>query len=119
LATAIEATLLMPLKRSSEQRPKNTFCLYLRNEKLSYERSTIGELRLTPKPYSAKDVKPYLEEFLMDERVIDVPKWFRTFLVKGIILKTRPRRSAKAYKKIWWKEGSPLIVLSKRLQKKK
>ena len=54
----------------------------------------------------------------MDERVIDVPKWLRTFLVKGIILNTRPKKSAKAYKKIWWEEGSPLIVLSERLQKK-
>ena len=62
-------------------------------------------------------MKPYLE-FLMDERVIDVPKWLRTFLVKGIILNTRPKRSAKAYKKIWWDEGSPLIVLSERLQAK-
>lgn len=69
----------------------------------------------SPEP---KDVKPYLEEFLMDERVIDVPKWLRTFLVKGIILNTRPKKSAKAYKKIWWEEGSPLIVLSERLQKK-
>ena len=69
----------------------------------------------SPEP---KDVKPYLEEFLMDERVIDVPKWLRTILVKGIILNIRPKRSAKAYKKIWWEEGSPLIVLSERLQNK-
>ena len=72
----------------------------------------------SPKSPTPKDVKPYLEEFLMDERVIDVPKWFRSFLVKGIILKTRPKKSAKAYKKIWWDEGSPLIVLSERLQEK-
>ena len=63
------------------------------------------------------DVKRYLGEFLMDERVIDISKVLRTFLVKGIILNTRPKKSAKAYKKIWWEEGSPLIVLSKRLQK--
>ncbi|WP_456438192.1 ferrochelatase [Psychroserpens sp.] len=69
----------------------------------------------SPKP---KDVKKYLGEFLMDERVIDVPLWARTLLVKGIILNTRPKASAKAYKKIWWKEGSPLIVLSERLQNK-
>ena len=68
----------------------------------------------SPEP---KDVKRYLGEFLMDERVIDLPKPLRTFLVKGIILNTRPKKSAKAYKKIWWEEGSPLIVLSKRLQK--
>ena len=69
----------------------------------------------SPEP---KDVKKYLGEFLMDERVIDVPKWARTLLVKGIILNTRPKISAKAYQKIWWDEGSPLIVLSERLQKK-
>ena len=53
----------------------------------------------------------------MDERVIDVPYWFRAFLVKGIILNTRPKQSAAAYKKIWWKDGSPLIVLSERFTK--
>ncbi|MGB3606904.1 MAG: ferrochelatase [Psychroserpens sp.] len=67
----------------------------------------------SPEP---KDVKTYLGEFLMDERVIDVPLWARTLLVKGIVLNTRPKQSAKAYKKIWWDEGSPLIVLSERLQ---
>jgi len=70
----------------------------------------------SPDSPNPKDVKRYLGEFLMDERVIDLPKPLRTFLVKGIILNTRPKKSAKAYKKIWWEEGSPLIVLSKRLQ---
>ena len=69
----------------------------------------------SPEP---KDVKKYLGEFLMDERVIDIPLVARTALVKGIILNTRPKQSAAAYKKIWWEEGSPLIVLSERLQKK-
>ncbi|WP_298901000.1 ferrochelatase [uncultured Psychroserpens sp.] len=67
----------------------------------------------SPEP---KDVKKYLGEFLMDERVIDVPLWARTLLVKGIILNTRPKASAAAYQKIWWEEGSPLIVISERLQ---
>ena len=69
----------------------------------------------SPDSTSTKDVRKYLDEFLMDERVIGKSYWFRWFLVKVIILNTRPRKSAKAYKKIWWKEGSPLIVLSKRL----
>ncbi|WP_347923147.1 ferrochelatase [Pontimicrobium sp. SW4] len=69
----------------------------------------------SPEP---KDVKKYLGEFLMDERVIDVPLWARNLLVKGIILNTRPKASAAAYKKIWWEEGSPLIVISERLQEK-
>ena len=72
----------------------------------------------SPDSPNPSDVKTYLGEFLMDERVIDLPKLFRTLLVKGIILNTRPKKSAKAYKKIWWEEGSPLIVLSERLQAK-
>tara|TARA_B110001450_G_C17607409_1_gene475739 strand:+ start:44 stop:1057 length:1014 start_codon:yes stop_codon:yes gene_type:complete len=72
----------------------------------------------SPDSTDPKDVKKYLGEFLMDPRVIDVPYFFRALLVKGIILNTRPKKSAKAYAKIWWKEGSPLIVLSERLQEK-
>ena len=72
----------------------------------------------SPESPEPKDVKKYLGEFLMDERVIDVPLWARTLLVKGIILNTRPKASAKAYKKIWWDDGSPLIVLSEQLQEK-
>ncbi|MGB5274080.1 MAG: ferrochelatase [Flavobacteriaceae bacterium] len=72
----------------------------------------------SPDSPTAKDVKPYLDEFLMDERVIDVPKILRNLLVRGIILQTRPKKSAKAYAKIWWEEGSPLIVLSQRFTNK-
>ncbi|PWI29912.1 ferrochelatase [Flavobacteriaceae bacterium LYZ1037] len=72
----------------------------------------------SPESPNPKDVKEYLGEFLMDERVIDVPLWARTLIVKGIILNTRPKASAAAYQKIWWEEGSPLIVISERLQKK-
>lgn len=72
----------------------------------------------SPESPEPKDVKKYLGEFLMDERVIDIPLIARTALVKGIILNTRPKQSAAAYKKIWWDEGSPLIVLSERLQHK-
>lgn len=69
----------------------------------------------SPEP---KDVKPYLDEFLMDKYVIDVPFLLRAFLVRGIILRKRPEESAHAYKKIWTDEGSPLIVLSERMHKK-
>ena len=69
----------------------------------------------SPNSTSVKDVRDYLDEFLMDEYVIDKPYFFRALLVKGIILNTRPKKSAAAYKKIWWDEGSPLIVLSERL----
>ncbi|HEX8563900.1 MAG TPA: ferrochelatase [Flavobacterium sp.] len=72
----------------------------------------------SPESPEPKDVKPYLDEFLMDRFVIDVPFLLRALLVRGIILRKRPERSAAAYKKIWWEEGSPLIVLSKRMHEK-
>lgn len=72
----------------------------------------------SPDSPTPKDVKPYLDEFLMDPRVIDVPNWLRNILVRGIILQTRPKKSAAAYRKIWWEEGSPLIVLSERFAQK-
>ncbi|MEI7675979.1 MAG: ferrochelatase [Bacteroidales bacterium] len=72
----------------------------------------------SPESPTPKDVKTYLGEFLMDKFVIDMPYIPRALLVKGIILNTRPKKSAANYQKIWWSEGSPLIVLSKRMHKK-
>lgn len=72
----------------------------------------------SPQSPEPKDVKPYLDEFLMDKYVIDVPFLLRALLVRGIILRKRPEKSAEAYRKIWWDEGSPLIVLSKRMHQK-
>ena len=72
----------------------------------------------SPDSTKTKDVRKYLDEFLMDERVIDIAYWKRYLLIKGIILNTRPKKSAAAYKKIWWKEGSPLVVISERFTKK-
>ncbi len=69
----------------------------------------------SPDSTEVKDVKRYLDEFLMDERVIDKPWLFRALLVKGIIVPFRAPKSAEAYKSIWTKEGSPLIILSKKL----
>ncbi|MCB9197611.1 MAG: ferrochelatase [Flavobacteriales bacterium] len=72
----------------------------------------------SPDSTDPKDVKNYLGEFLMDEYVIDLDHWKRWLLVKGIILNTRPKKSAEAYKKVWTDEGSPLIVISKKLTTK-
>jgi ferrochelatase len=70
----------------------------------------------SPDSTEVKDVKRYLDEFLMDERVIDYPYLLRLLLVRGIIVPFRAPKSAEAYRSIWWKEGSPLIVLTKQLQ---
>lgn len=67
----------------------------------------------TPNSPSTADVRTYLDEFLMDKRVIDVNPVLRTFLVKGIIVPFRGPKSAKLYKKIWSEEkGSPLMYYS-------
>lgn len=72
----------------------------------------------SPKSTKVKDVKTYLDEFLMDEKVIDYPWFFRSLLVQGIILNFRPKKSAAAYKTVWTDEGSPLIVYTEKIQKK-
>ena len=72
----------------------------------------------SPKSTDPKDVKTYLDEFLMDEYVIDLPYPLRYLLVKGIILNVRPKKSAEAYETIWWDEGAPLIEISKQQQAK-
>lgn len=70
----------------------------------------------SPKSTATKDVKAYLNQFLMDPYVIDLPWPLRRLLVSLILIK-RSEDSAHAYQSIWWDEGSPLIVLSKQLQK--
>jgi ferrochelatase len=86
-------------------------------QKTSASRQGILLVNLgSPQAPTPKAVKPYLDEFLMDERVIDVPPLLRNLLVRGIILNFRPKKSAEAYRSIWWDEGSPLLVLSERLQ---
>ena len=54
----------------------------------------------------------------MDPRVVDLPQPLRSILVRGIILNTRPKKSAAAYAKVWTDEGSPLIVFSERVKSK-
>jgi ferrochelatase len=61
------------------------------------------------------DVRRYLNQFLMDPYVIDLPWPVRRLLVSLILIK-RPEQSAHAYASIWWEEGSPLVVLTRRLQ---
>jgi protoporphyrin/coproporphyrin ferrochelatase len=69
----------------------------------------------SPDSPEVKDVKNYLREFLMDERVIDLPKFPRTLLVKGIIVPFRSPKSAAKYRTIWSEKGSPLIYITKEL----
>lgn len=69
----------------------------------------------SPASTSVADVRRYLNQFLMDPYVIDLPWPVRRLLVSLILIK-RPEQSAHAYASIWWEEGSPLVVLTRRLQ---
>ena len=70
----------------------------------------------SPDSTAVSDVRKYLREFLMDGRVLDAPYPIRWFLVNCLILPKRPKESAHAYETIWTKEGSPLVVTSKRVR---
>jgi ferrochelatase len=72
----------------------------------------------SPDSPSVPDVRKYLREFLMDGRVLDTPWPVRFCVVNFAILPSRPKESAHAYQKIWTPEGSPLVVMSRRVQKK-
>lgn len=64
----------------------------------------------TPEAPTAAAVKPYLRQFLSDPRVVEIPRPIWWLILNGIILNTRPNKSAAKYASIWTKEGSPLRV---------
>ena len=71
----------------------------------------------SPDSTSVADVRKYLGEFLMDPRVLDVAWPIRWCVVNLAILPKRPAQSAEAYEQIWTKEGSPLVVTSRNVQR--
>lgn len=72
----------------------------------------------TPDAPTEDAVRVYLEEFLTDPWVVDYPRWLWKPVLHGIILKTRPPKSARAYQKIWEESGSPLLVQMRSLAAK-
>jgi ferrochelatase len=68
----------------------------------------------TPDAPEAAAVRRYLAEFLSDPRVIEIPRIAWLPILHGIILRTRPKKSAHAYKQAWTEEGSPLAVITRR-----
>lgn len=67
----------------------------------------------TPQAPTKQALRPYLKQFLSDPRVVEVPKLIWWFVLNGIILNFRPKRSAAAYATVWSDEGSPLLVHTK------
>ena len=77
--------------------------------------SKIGVLLVnlgTPDAPTPKAVRRYLKQFLSDARVVELPALVWQPILRGIILNTRPRKSAHAYAKVWSKEGSPLAAIT-------
>ena len=72
----------------------------------------------SPKELNKKSVREYLKSFLSDDLVVDLPKFFQQTILHAFILPFRPGKTLHAYKQIWTKEGSPLIVSTKKIAKK-
>lgn len=72
----------------------------------------------TPRSHKTSDVRRYLNQFLMDPRVIELPTFLRWILVKFLITPFRSSKSAAAYKEIWLPEGSPLLINSNKIKNK-
>lgn len=70
----------------------------------------------TPDAPTAPALRRYLAEFLWDRRVVDVPRPLWWLILHGIILRTRPARSARLYRKVWTAQGSPLLLIARRQQ---
>lgn len=64
----------------------------------------------TPDAPTAKALRPYLRQFLSDTRVVEIPRAIWWFILNGIILLVRPKKSAAKYAQVWTNEGSPLLV---------
>lgn len=68
----------------------------------------------TPTEPTSGAVRKYLKEFLWDPRIIELPRALWWFVLNGIILNTRPAKSARAYQEVWTEDGSPLLLISQR-----
>jgi protoporphyrin/coproporphyrin ferrochelatase len=66
----------------------------------------------TPEAPTGPAVKRYLKQFLSDKRVVEIPALIWQPILRGIILNTRPKKSAKAYAKVWTDKGSPLAFFT-------
>lgn len=72
----------------------------------------------TPDAPDAGSVRRYLAEFLSDPRVIEIPRAVWKPILHGIVLRTRPAKSAHAYSQVWTEEGSPLAAITRRQARK-
>ena len=67
----------------------------------------------TPEDSSPAAVRRYLRQFLSDRRVIEIPPILWQPILRGVVLRTRPKKSAEAYRQVWTEDGSPLAAITK------
>lgn len=82
----------------------------------SVRASRVGVLLVnlgTPDAAEPRAVKRYLAEFLSDRRVVEIPSLIWQPVLRGVILNTRPKKSAEAYAQVWSEEGSPLAAITR------
>ncbi|TNE83065.1 MAG: ferrochelatase [Gammaproteobacteria bacterium] len=68
----------------------------------------------TPETATPRAVSGFLKQFLSDPRVVEAPKWLWWFLLRLVIIPLRAKKVAHSYSEIWWEEGSPLRVITRR-----
>lgn len=71
----------------------------------------------SPEAPTARALRPYLAQFLGDRRIIEWPRWLWLPVLHGLILNTRPARSARLYQRIWTEQGAPLLAIARRQAK--
>ncbi len=82
---------------------------------MSHTASPVGVLLSntgSPQAPTAPALRAYLAEFLSDPRVVDLPRWLWWPILHGVVLRSRPRRSAALYQRLWTDQGAPLIHIS-------
>jgi ferrochelatase len=72
----------------------------------------------TPESPTPQAIRAFLSEFLADRRLIQLPRWLWLPILHLIILNIRPKRSARIYRQIWGKNGSPLLKISQKQAQK-
>ena len=88
---------------------------------MNYEKNSNAVLLIntgTPNKLSSISIKKYLQEFLSDQRIIQLPRILWLPILYLFILPFRPKKKEKDYRKIWMQKGSPLLVYTKQLLKK-
>jgi ferrochelatase len=96
--------------------PKFTGRFHGRTKEIHNKSAKVGVLLTnlgTPEAPTTKALRRYLAEFLSDPRVVEIPRIIWLMILHGIILRIRPKKSAKLYESIWTPSGSPLLVISK------